>query len=430
MNQALSMRAGGALPLVLTRGVSAFGGALMAFAIDVWIFRRTGSYPTFALLALLTYLPNLVLAPFAGMLVDRCDKKRVLVGCELASLATILFALVAYRRDALGIGAAAVVILSQSVVGHVRWTAMGVTVTLLTTPATRAGINGVQQSIAGVLDTCAPILGALAFESCGVAGILSFALLGSAVGLAGMWTVDGRRLRSAAQPAPREASLWREATFGLRWIAGQPMLARLLLFIMGYNLAGAVFSVTFTPYLLSHAPVAVLGVASALEGGSALVVGFALIRIGQRVPPIAQVVGGALAFGLAMIAWGWAHGAIALCALAFCCGCLTSLIVASLQTVWQNGVPVEIQGRVFAARRMVSFLLVPLAVLASVPLSQHVFAPCLQSSALAAGVWGQGQGGALGMMLSTLGAALAAGSAWFARRHRLQAHPAAAPLTP
>jgi DHA3 family macrolide efflux protein-like MFS transporter len=430
MRESVSMRSGGALPLVLTRGVSAFGGVLMAFAIDVWIFRRTGSYPTFAMLALLTFLPNLVLAPFTGMLVDRCDKKHVLVGCELASLATTLFALAAYRRDALGIGAAAVVILSQSVVAHVRWTAMGVTISLLTSSATRAGINGVQQSIAGVLDTCAPILGALALAGGGVAGILAFALLGSAIGLAGLWTIDGRRLRPATLAAPREANLWREATFGLRWIAGQPMLARLLLFIMAYNLAGAVFSVTFTPYLLSHAPVAVLGVASALEGGSALLVGFALLYVGQRVQPIVQVVGSAFVFGLAMIAWGCVHGAVALCALAFCCGCLTSLIVASLQTVWQDNVPVEIQGRVFAARRMVSFLLVPLAVLASVPLSQHVFAPFLQSSAHAASVWGDGQGGALGMMLSTLGIGLAAGSAWFARRNGIRARSAAARLTP
>jgi len=110
-----------------------------------------------------------------------------------------------------------------------------------------------------------------------------------------------------------------------------------------------------------------------------------------------------------MVAWGISRDAITLSAVAFAFGALTSIVMASSQTIWQSHVPAEVQGKVFAVRMMTSFGLTPLAILVSIPLSVSVFGPLLSTSQILQSVWGSGQTGTLGLMVSVLGLAIVTG---------------------
>jgi hypothetical protein len=389
---------------------------MVAFAIDVWVFRRTHSYTTFACLSALAFLPNLVLAPITGLLVDRLNKKALLLACESLTLVVVGAAMFQLARGDLGIGTSATIILAQATAAQVRWITIGVSISTLSPPDTRSAINGIHQSLQGFSDVVAPMVAALILQVIGMSGVLTLGLIGGLLGMAGLAAIDGQRLRPMSQGSTSRDGLAMELTFGFRWICREPRMFRLLLFVMGYNLVAAVFTVSFTPYLLMRIPVQGLSVACGLEGASALLMGACLVRVGSRVRPRRQIVGGALVFGALMVAWGLARDAIVLCTLAFCTGATSSLIGASLHTEWQGNVPLEIQGKVFAARRMVSYLLIPVAVLASIPLSERLFGPLLVAIPSAMSAWGEGRGGALGLMLSALGGLLAAGSAWHAWR--------------
>ena len=83
---------------------------------------------------------------------------------------------------------------------------------------------------------------------------------------------------------------------------------------------------------------------------------------------------------------------------------MTSIIMASSQTIWQSHVPVEIQGKVFAVRTVLSFGLAPLSILLSVPLAAMVFEPVLLRSDVTAAIWGSTKAAPLGFMVSSLGA--------------------------
>ena len=94
-----------------------------------------------------------------------------------------------------------------------------------------------------------------------------------------------------------------------------------------------------------------------------------------------------------MVLWGFSRNIIGILSISFCFGALTSLVMASSQTIWQSYVPVQIQGKVFAARRMTSFGLTPVAILASIPLALIVFEPILAYSEWSRAVWGPGMVG-------------------------------------
>jgi len=66
----------------------------------------------------------------------------------------------------------------------------------------------------------------------------------------------------------------------------------------------------------------------------------------------------------------------------FCLATTNSLANGCTQPIWQSKVAEGVQGRVFSARRMLSYSIIPLAYLVAGPLSERVFQP-----AMAEGGW-------------------------------------------
>jgi DHA3 family macrolide efflux protein-like MFS transporter len=74
--------------------ISLVGSGLSSFALGLWVYQRSGSVTQFALIALCAVLPRIVLAPLAGALVDRWDRRMVMILSDAgASLSTLILAL-------------------------------------------------------------------------------------------------------------------------------------------------------------------------------------------------------------------------------------------------------------------------------------------------------------------------------------------------
>lgn len=59
--------------------ISSIGGGLTSFGLTVYVFSRTGSAASTALIALLAFLPNLILGVPAGVLADRIDRRLLMM---------------------------------------------------------------------------------------------------------------------------------------------------------------------------------------------------------------------------------------------------------------------------------------------------------------------------------------------------------------
>jgi DHA3 family macrolide efflux protein-like MFS transporter len=70
---------------------SLLGSQLVQFALVWWLTKTTGSATVLALASLAALLPQLLLGPLAGVLVDRWSRKAILIaadtGVALATLA-------------------------------------------------------------------------------------------------------------------------------------------------------------------------------------------------------------------------------------------------------------------------------------------------------------------------------------------------------
>ncbi len=73
--------------------ISSVGGGLTSFGLGVYVFERTGSAASMALVTLLAFLPTLILSVPAGVLADRYDRRLLMMlgdGCSALGIIYIL----------------------------------------------------------------------------------------------------------------------------------------------------------------------------------------------------------------------------------------------------------------------------------------------------------------------------------------------------
>jgi DHA3 family macrolide efflux protein-like MFS transporter len=77
--------------------VSALGDAVYAIALGFWVLNKTGSTAIMGTLMAASTLPRVAIAPFAGVLVDRADRKWMLVAMDaIRGLAVVLVGVAAF----------------------------------------------------------------------------------------------------------------------------------------------------------------------------------------------------------------------------------------------------------------------------------------------------------------------------------------------
>ncbi|MCR5789634.1 MAG: MFS transporter [Lachnospiraceae bacterium] len=74
--------------------ISAIGGGLTSFGLSVYVFQETGSAGSMALVALLAFLPTLLLSAPAGVLADRYDRRLLMMAGDGLSAVGLVFILV------------------------------------------------------------------------------------------------------------------------------------------------------------------------------------------------------------------------------------------------------------------------------------------------------------------------------------------------
>ncbi len=395
---------GASLTLVAAQATTSLGTAVTGFGMNVWIFEETGSFALFATLAVVAALPGLLLAPVAGVVVDRYDRRLVLLACQGVGVVMLALTLLAALTDSLSAPLVGVLWAVMSSVGAFSWPAVSASITVLSSPEQRPRVNGLAETLMGTVTVGSPVLGAVLYRFIGIEGIAAFDLASYAacLGLIAYmrFPEERRRAGAAVGGGPRFGDDLREAW---RFLSGRRDLLRLLVFFVLVNVGLSMFTVLYAPYVLSFASSGVLGILLSLGGAGTIVAGAVYSATGGPTAKHVGVLAGALLAGLSMAALGLLREPYALYAVAFLYGTSVPLLNASSQTLWQANVPPALQGRVFSLRRMLAWSMTPVSMVASVPLAERFAAPLVREGRPAAGLWGTGTAGALGLTATLCG---------------------------
>jgi len=402
--------------------VSALGSGLTAFAVAVVVYQRTGSAEAFGLLTFAWMFPAILLSPVAGALVDRWDRRRVLIAADTGSAVLTL--------------ATAALVLN----GHFQIWYLFVTSALASAlssfqdPALTAAVAALvprrQYGRAlGLLQMMQP-------ASMIVAPVIAGALIAT-IGLGGIMMIDGATFLAAvaglalvAIPSPPRAEVqasasWRaalgrfaaEAAVGWRFVRERPGLLGLLVCIALVNFWVSFVNPLLAPMVLSFATPGQFAMIEASMGVGALLGGVAVGAWGGPRNRIAGLLGGIAVIGLATAGLG-VRSVPVIAGLFFAWAAVSPVMLTSGMAIWMSKTPQELMGRVAAVRRVVLMSLMPVAVLVAGPLAERVFEPLMMPggalAASAGAVLGVGKGRGVALMFILLGAlvVLTAAGGW------------------
>jgi len=357
------------------------GSALTAFALTVWIYLETGSTTQFAVGFVLSLLPSVVLSPFAGALVDRWDRRAVMLASDLVGVGTTLTLGTLAALGALAPWHIFATISLRSALSAFLMPALNASVTQLAPPGQLGRANGMVMTATAVSQSVAPALGGLLIVAIGLPGIL---LIDCTTFLLNIAILLRLRIPRPAPTGESASGILGEIGQGWRHLIGGRGLVPLLVFYGALNFCVGFVDVLFTPLVIGMASVAALGVVLSVGGTGMVLGGVAMAAWGGPPKRINGIAGLAVPLGL-FLCLGALRPNVALVAVAAFGFQFCSMIVdGTSRSVLQTEVDPGMQGRAFAAFNMVTNAVLFTGYMLAGPVSDRVFEPMLrQGGALA-----------------------------------------------
>jgi MFS family permease len=403
-------------PVFLTiwagRMISGIGSALSGFALSLWVLHTTGSTTPFAMTFVAGAISAIVASPFAGVLVDRWDRRTTMMICDVLSavLMTALTGLLATGHLALWL--IYLVVGLMTVFDSFRSPAFAATVPLIVAREQLPRANAMGQAGGAAAGIIGPLLAGALVNSISFQGVLMIDALTFVVGALTLALVHIPHSPVAA--AEVGANLFRQAATGWRYVQQRSGLVGLMV-IFGLNhFIFAIATVLIAPLLLSFSTPAMLGLQYALGACGLLLGGLAIVIFGSPKKRIDGVLLFSCFGGVSLAAHGFRPSFALIAVAGFVLFMMLPIIDSSNMSLWQTKVPTHLQGRCFAMQRLLLSVAMALGFCVAGPLSDYVFVPLLTANGLLSNsigtVIGVGPGRGIALMFILLGAMMTLGA--------------------
>jgi MFS transporter, DHA3 family, macrolide efflux protein len=384
------------------------GSGLTRFGLSVWMYQETRDAQAFALLLFFGVLPLSIGALVAGPLVDRLDRRRVLVIGNAASRVPTVVVMVLWWQGGLDLWHIYLALVVNGVANAFVLPAFDASVRMLV-PEERLGqASGFSQLMQSLGIVVGPPVAGYFLVAFGLGSIFVIDLATVAVALVALAVVHVPNPAPAAEARP---SVWRDFVLGLRYVVERPAF----LFLSVY-LAVTVFGWGFVyalsgPIVLGIGNEATIGLMYAIFGLGSVVgaVGFGVWGgPRRRIPAILFT---SLVVGVLTMLVGvrpdllWIGSFLALL------GAAQATMLALHRVVFQvHGAP-AVLGRVFAFRLVLTGAAQAAGIVTAGTLAANVFEPAMAAGgawAARLGPWiGSGEGRGAALLQVLVGAVIA-----------------------
>jgi MFS transporter, DHA3 family, multidrug efflux protein len=307
-------------------------------------------------------------------------------------------------------------VLAGAVAGNLRSIALSTSVTLLVPEGQRDRANGMVGTVTGVSIVVTSVLSGLAVGQLGMGWALGFAVGATALALAHLLTI--RVPEDFVEHTDAEHSSAFDFKGALAAVRLTPGLLGLIGFAAFNNLLGGVFMSLMDAYGLSLVSVEAWGILWAVVSLGFVVGGIVVARRGLGSRPLRVIlIGNALNWTVCIV-FPLQSSIVMLAVGMLIWMSLIPAIEAAEQTVLQQVVPFDHQGRVFGFAQTVENAASPLTSFMIGPIAQFVFIPFMTDGAgvdLIGGWFGVGSERGLALIF-TLAGVFGIAATWWASR--------------
>jgi len=363
-------------PIWIGQAFSLIGSLLAQFALVWWLTKTTGSATVLATATLAAILPGVVVGPFAGALVDRWNRKRVMMWADGASALCALVLAYLFWTNAIQPWQIYVMMLLRSIAGTFHWPAMQASTSLMVPKEQLSRVAGLNQTLQGAFNVIAPPLGALLLSFMPMQAIMGIDVVTAAIAIVPLFFV------AIPQPPQREGeaeqvggrpTLWQDVKEGLRYVYHWPGVMAMLIMAAGINfLLNPAFSLM--PILVTKhfgGQALQLGWIDATWGVGVVLGGLTLSVWGGFRRRIVTTLVGLVGMGVGTLMIGLTPATMFGLALAgmFVAGFMNPIANGPVFAIFQSVVAPDMQGRVFTVMGSVTAAMSPLGMIIAGPVA-------------------------------------------------------------
>lgn len=382
---------------------------MTGYALLIWVYKQKASVMSVALLAVCSYLPSIIFSFFAGVFVDRWDKKKIMLICDTISAIGILILFILMTLGKLSIWHIYIINIVMSLMNSFQVPAFTVAVSEMVLKENYLRISGLQSMSSSLITILTPTFATaiLALTNIQVIMVIDLFTFSIAFFALAFFIKIPKRVSTIDSKVNK---YFEDCLLGFRFLKEHSALMKLILFFTFINLiafiGGGGITTTVTSMILARTNQneIILGMFSSAVGIGTLIasVCVTLMKPPQSKTKLIFIACAASFFlsdvllGVGQTTWIWIFAGLA--------GNLPlPLLNANLEVIMRTHIPIEMQGRVFSTRNTLQYCTIPIGYFLSGLLADYIFEPFMKVDSTLQYVFvkivGEGNGSGIAVML-------------------------------
>jgi MFS transporter, DHA3 family, macrolide efflux protein len=343
--------------LIFTQALSLIGSRMTSIGVGIYLFKTTGLTTPLLLMAFFNELPGMLGSSFAGVWVDRWDRRKVMLFADLGQAAGSVLLIASFLSGQFQLWQLYVIVFIQGSFSIFQSPAENAAVTMLVPGEKRERANGMREMAFPFAGVIAPVLAGLIFTTAGITGVLAFDLATFLIAVSALAFIHIPRPATSVESQVARGVFLLELKSSFKFLRAAGGLFALILFMTftDFVLNGPLDLAI--PYLVKFTgSETTLGVLMGIMSLGAFS-GALLITIWPGIRPrMHMLLAGFVLNGLMFLVFGLTHNLLVL-------GCALFLIMLPLPignalfiSILQIKSPADMQGRIFSIVEQLAFL--------------------------------------------------------------------------
>lgn len=284
--------------LMSGRAASILGSAIQEFCLSLYVLKVTGSSLMFSLVLALMAIPQVLISPFAGVLADRFDRKRILVILDFASgFITLLFAVIFFFYGSIPLIAVYILVFTLSSISAAFQPAISAVVPSIVDRDEYVNASSVSSTISTVCEMISPAIAGAFF---GIFGVLfSFIINSASFFISAAFELFVKIPKFHGDKSKLDIKgFFTELTDGFKFVKTNAILFSIIILCFTINFSASTINVGF-PYIVKNifkVSDFAYGLGSSVMSLSALIVPIITVILAKRIKANNLITGGCLLF--------------------------------------------------------------------------------------------------------------------------------------
>jgi len=362
-----------------SQSLSQFGSSMTSFSLIIWAFEKQDSVLSISLLMICSLLPSILLSFLAGTFIDKWNKKLIMLISDTIAAICSIFVLLLLFNNRLEISYLYIINVILGITNAFQSPASSVAVTMIVPKKYYVKISGLQSLSSSMVTTFTPLVATAIYAFGGMRVILTIDLATFFIALLFCIKIPNY----LAYKKEKRLSPLADCFDGVSYLFKNKSILHLIIFMGFVNLIAAIYNCNLTPMILGRTSndKMLLGIVTSFVGIGGII-GSILVTIKKPSKSKVNTIFNSITFsflicnfflGVGRNAYIWSVAVLA-------GNATVPFLTGSVEAIMRTKVPIEMQGRVFAARNTLQYATIPIGYMLGGILADKCFEPIMASN--------------------------------------------------